>query len=133
MKAQRGEDALFCNIDFTLSCRLRCSVGSNRSGRENRYNAAVSGCGRMESNPMLWAQCQTEAENLHWGWGSISNRDLLSLRQARRAEIASRLERHQITLEQANVELSIMQSQTSETSKRQATPQGGAPAGSDSR
>lgn len=101
--------------------------------RENRYNAAVSGCGRMESNPMLWAQCQTEAENLHWGWGSISNRDLLSLRQARRAEIASRLERHQITLEQANVELSIMQSQTSETSKRQATPQGGAPAGSDSR
>ena len=71
---------------------------------------------------MLWAQCQTEAENLHWGWGSISNRDLLSLRQARRAEIASRLERHQITLEQANVELSIMQSQTSETSKRQATP-----------
>ena len=59
---------------------------------------------------MLWAQCQTEAENLHWGWGSISNRDLLSLRQARTAEIASRLERHQITLEQANVELSIMQS-----------------------
>src|SRR5262245_29576621 len=32
VKAQRGEDALFCNIDFTLSCRLRCSVGSNRSG-----------------------------------------------------------------------------------------------------
>ena len=79
---------------------------------------------------MLWAQCQTEAENLHWGWGSISNRDLLSLRQARRAEIASRLERHQITLEQANVEL---QSPTSETGKRQANPQGGAPAGSDSR
>jgi hypothetical protein len=76
----------------------------------------------MESNPMLWAQCQTEAENLHWGWGSISNRDLLSLRQARRAEIASRLERHQITLGQANVEMSIMQSQTSETSKRQANP-----------
>jgi hypothetical protein len=125
VKAQRGEYALFCNIDFTLSCRLRCSVGSNRSGPGKQI--------RMESNPMLWAQCQTEAENLHWGWGSISNRDLLSLRQARRAEIASRLERHQITLEQANVEMSIMQSQTSETSKRQANPQGGAPAGSDSR
>ena len=101
--------------------------------RENRYNAAVSACGRMESNPTLWAQCQTEAENLHWGWGSLSNRDLLSLRQARRAEIASRLERHQITLEQANVELSIMQSQiASETSKRQANPQG-APATADGR
>ena len=62
-----------------------------------------------------------------------SNRDLLSLRQARRAEIADRLERRQITLEQANIELSIMQSQiASETDKRQANPQG-APAASDNR
>ena len=100
--------------------------------RENRYNAAVSACGQMQSNPVQWAQCQTEAENLHWGWGSVSNRDLLSLRQARRAEIASRLERHQITLEQANVELSIMQSQiASETSKREAGAQS-APVASDS-
>ena len=71
---------------------------------------------------MLWAQCQTEAENLHWGWGSISNRDLLSLRQARRAEIASRLERHQITLEQANVELSIMQSRRARPARGKRPP-----------
>jgi hypothetical protein len=101
--------------------------------RENRYNAAVSACGQMQSDPVQWAQCQTAAENLHWGWESVSNRDLLSLRQARRAEIADRLERRQITLEQANIELSIMQSQiASETDKRQANPQG-APAASDSR
>src|SRR5215813_7594260 len=73
--------------------------------RENRYNAAVSACGQMQSNPVQWAQCQTAAENLHWGWESVSNRDLLSLRQARRAEIADRLERRQITLEQANIRL----------------------------
>jgi len=91
---------------------------------ENRYNVAVSACGQMQSNPVQWAQCQTEAENLHWGWASVSNPDLLSLRQARRAEIASRLERHQITLEQANVELSIMQNQIAkETSKRQGGAQ----------
>lgn len=92
--------------------------------RENRYYAAVSGCGQMQRDPVLWAQCQTEAENLHWGWESVSNQDLLSARQARRAEIASRLARHQITLDQANVELSIMQSEiASETSKRQAGDQ----------
>ena len=73
---------------------------------------------------MLWAQCQTEAENLHWGWGSISNRDLLSLRQARRAEIASRLERHQITLEQANVELSIMQKSDERDQQEASDPPG---------
>jgi hypothetical protein len=85
----------------------------------------------MQSDPVLWAQCQTEAENLYWG--NVSDRDLLSLRQARRAEIASRLKRRQITLEQANVELSIMQSQiASETSKRQADAQS-ASAASDSR
>ena len=101
--------------------------------RESRYNAAVSSCGQIQSDPLRWAQCQTEAEKLNWGWRAISNRDMLSVRQARRAEIASRLERHQITLEQANVELSIMQSQiASETSKRQANPQG-APATADSR
>jgi hypothetical protein len=91
----------------------------------------VSGCGQMQNDPVLWAQCQTEAENLYWG--NVSNRDLLSLRQARRAEIASRLERRQITLEQANVELSIMQSRiASESSKRQADAQS-ASAASDSR
>jgi len=89
--------------------------------RENRYNAAVSSCGQMQSDPVRWAQCQTEAEKLNWGWGAISNRDLLSVRQARRAEIASRLARHQITLDQANVELSIMRDQiANETDKRQA-------------
>jgi len=72
--------------------------------RENRYNAAVSSCGQMQSDPVRWARCQTEAEKLNWGWGSISNRDLLTVRQARRAEIASRLARHQITLDQAKVE-----------------------------
>ena len=124
-----------CSAILISLCLVGCGalLEATDPDRENRYNAAVSACGRMESNPMLWAQCQTEAENLHWGWGSLSNRDLLSLRQARRAEIASRLERHQITLEQANVELSIMQSQiASETSKRQANPQG-APATGDSR
>jgi len=85
----------------------------------------------MQSDPVLWAQCQTEAENLYWA--NVSNRDLLSLRQARRAEIASRLGRRQITLEQANVELSIMQSQIAgETRKSQADAQS-APAASDSR
>src|SRR5262245_66485336 len=94
--------------------------------RENRYNAAVSACGQMQSNPVQWAQCQTAAENLHWGWESVSNRDLLSLRQARRAEIADRLERRQITPEKANTELSIMQDQIAgETSQTQAKRQGG--------
>jgi hypothetical protein len=123
------EDALFCNIDFTWPCGAL--LEATDQDRENRYNAAVSGCGQMQSDPVLWAQCQTEAENLYWG--NVSDRDLLSLRQARRAEIASRLKRRQITLEQANVELSIMQSQiASETSKRQADAQS-ASAASDSR
>src|SRR5262245_17703295 len=110
-------------------CLVGCGalLEASDHDRENRYNAAVSGCGQMQSDPVLWAQCQTEAENLYWR--KASNRDLLSLRQARRAEIASRLERRQITLEQANVELSIMQSQiTSETSKRQADAQSGSAA-----
>jgi hypothetical protein len=99
--------------------------------RENRYNAAVSGCGQMQSDPVLWAQCQTEAENLYWG--NVSDRDLLSLRQARRAEIASRLQGGQITLEQAYVELATLQTQImSEASKRKAEAQG-TPAASDSR
>jgi len=97
--------------------------------RENRYNAAVSSCGQMQSDPVPWAHCQTEAEKLNWVWGAISNRDLLSVRQARRAEIASRLARHQITLDQATVELSIMQDQiANETDKRQADTQNAAAA-----
>ena len=104
-------------------CLVGCGalLEATDQDRENRYNAAVSGCGQMQSDPVLWAQCQTEAEKLNWGWGAISNRDLLSVRQARRAEIASRLARHQITLDQANVELSIMQDQiANETDKRKA-------------
>jgi hypothetical protein len=93
--------------------------------------AAVSGGGQMQRDPVLWAQCQTEAENLYWG--NVSNPDLLSLRQARRAEIASRLQRGHITLEQASLELATMQSQiASETSKRQAEAQS-ASAASNSR
>src|SRR5262245_15163044 len=114
-------------------CLVGCGslLEATDQDRENRYNAAVSGCGQIQSNPVLWAQCQTEAENLYWG--NVSDRDLLSLRQARRAEIASRLERRQITLEQANVELSIMQSQIAgETSKRQGEAYSASPA-SDSR
>jgi hypothetical protein len=105
-------------------CLVGCGslLEATDQDRENKYNAAVSGCGQMQSDPVLWAQCQTEAENLYWG--NVSNRDLLSLRQARRAEIASRLQRRQITLGQANVELATMQSQiASETSKRQAEAQ----------
>ena len=105
-------------------CLVGCGslLEATDQDRENKYNAAVSGCGQMQSDPVLWAQCQTEAENLYWG--NVSNRDLLSLRQARRAEIASHLQRRQITLEQANVELSTMQSQiVSEASKRQAEAQ----------
>ena len=99
--------------------------------RENKYNAAVSDCGQIQSDPVVWAQCQTQAENLYWG--NMSDRDLLSLRQARRAEIASRLQRGQITLEQASVELAAMQSQiASETSRRQAEAYSASPA-SDSR
>jgi hypothetical protein len=99
--------------------------------RENKYNSAVSDCGQMQSNPVLWAQCQTQAENLYWG--NMSDRDLLSLRQARRAEIASRLQGGQITLEQAYVELATLQTQImSEASKRKAEAQG-TPAASDSR
>ena len=114
-------------------CLVGCGslLEATDQDRENKYNAAVSGCGQMQSDPVLWAQCQTEAENLYWG--NVSNRDLLSLRQARRAEIASHLQRRQITLEQANVELATMQSQiASETSKRQADAQS-PPAASDSR
>jgi len=85
----------------------------------------------MQGNPVLWAQCQTQAENLYWG--NMSDRDLLSLRQARRAEIASRLQGGQITLEQAYVELATLQTQImSEASKRKAEAQG-TPAASDSR
>src|SRR5262245_2217943 len=95
--------------------------------RENKYNAAVSGCGEMKSDPALWAQCQTQAENLYWG--NMSDRDLLSLRQARRAEIASRLQRGQITLGQAYAELATLQSQiASETNKRQAEAYSASPA-----
>ena len=92
-------------------CLVGCGalLEATSQDRENNYNAAVSGCGQMQSDPVLWAQCQTEAENLYWG--NVSNRDLLSLRQARRAEIATRLQRRQITLGQANVELAAMQSQ----------------------
>lgn len=107
-------------------CLVGCAslLEATDQDRENRYYTAVSGCGQMQRDPVLWAQCQTEAENLHWGWESVSNQDLLSVRQARRAEIASRLARHEITLDQANVELSIMQSEiASETSKRQAGDQ----------
>jgi hypothetical protein len=107
-------------------CLVGCGalLEATNPDRENRYNAAVSSCGQMQSDPVRWAQCQTEAEKLNWGWGAISNRDLLSERQARRAEIASRLARHQITLDQANVELSIMQNQiANETDKRQADTQ----------
>jgi hypothetical protein len=89
--------------------------------------AAVSGGGQMQRDPVLWAQCQTEAENLYWG--NVSNPDLVSLR----AEIASRLQRGHITLEQASLELATMQSQiASETSKRQAEAQS-ASAASNSR
>jgi hypothetical protein len=82
-----------------LLCLAGCGALSEATDqdRENRYNAAVSGCGQMQNDLVLWAQCQTEAENLYWA--NVSNRDLLSLRQARRAEIASRLERRQTTLE----------------------------------
>lgn len=114
-------------------CLVGCAslLEATDQDRENRYYAAVSGCGQMQRGPVLWAQCQTEAENLHWG--DVSNRDLLRLRQARRAEIASHLERRQITLDQANAELWIMQSQfASETNKRQADGQS-ASAASDSR
>jgi hypothetical protein len=99
--------------------------------RENKYNAAVSDCGPIQSDPVVWAQCQTQAENLYWG--NMSDRDLLSLRQTRRAEIAGRLQRGQITLEQAYVELATLQTQImSEASKRKAEAQG-TPAASDSR
>jgi hypothetical protein len=114
-------------------CLVGCGALLETVGqdRENKYNAAVSSCGQMQRDPVLWAQCQTEAENLYWGNGS--NPDLLRLRQARRAEIASRLQRGQITLEQASVELAAMQSQiASETSKRQAEAYSASPA-SDSR
>ena len=98
VEAQRGEDALFCNIDFILSCRLRCSVGSNRSA------------------PGKQIQCSRERLR-------ADGKQSYAMGQARRAEIASRLERHQSPLGQANVELSITQSQiASETSKRQRTP-----------
>jgi hypothetical protein len=114
-------------------CLVGCGalLEATDQDRENKYNAAVSGCGQMQRDPVLWAQCQTEAENLYWG--NVSNPDLLSLRQARRAEIASRLQRGQITLEQASLELATMQSQiASETSKRQAEAQS-ASAASNSR
>ena len=65
--AAGDEDALFCNIDFTLHL-VGCGalLEATDQDRENRYNAAVSGCGQMQSDPVLWAQCQTEAENLYW-------------------------------------------------------------------
>jgi hypothetical protein len=63
-------------------CLVGCGalLEATDQDRENKYNAAVSGCGQMQRDPVLWAQCQTEAENLYWG--NVSNPDLLSLRQS---------------------------------------------------
>ena len=73
--------------------------------------------------PSAGAQCQTDAENQYLA--PLKNSpyaDLLNLKQAKRAEIASRLQRGQITIEQANVELATMTSQiTGEATNRTMT------------
>ena len=47
VKAAGGEDALFSNIDFTLSGRLRCSVGRNRSGPRKQIQCS---CERLRAD-----------------------------------------------------------------------------------
>jgi hypothetical protein len=89
--------------------------------QEAKYKETLKACATMQ--PVRWAQCQTEAENQYFG--ALKNSaygDLLTLKQAKRAEIASRLQSGQITKAQADVELASLNSQlVSEAQRRQAT------------
>jgi hypothetical protein len=116
-----GGKAVRCVAVLLSFCLVGCGVVREAHNREQaaQLNEALNACGPMQAGPTRWAQCQSEAENKYWGdW---PYRDLLNLKQARRAEITSRLERKQITVEQANVELATMVSEIVSESTRRET------------
>jgi hypothetical protein len=103
-----------------LSFCLTGCVTEAEKQRELEYKTALSACGGM--TPVRWARCLTEAENRYWDGVRLPYRDLLFLKQARRAETASRWEQGLITKEQATVELAMMESQiTGELHRRRTS------------
>ena len=131
MSKLRSSAALVAVILVSF-CLAACGVLQAEKTREldAQYEAATNACGPMQAGPKRWAQCQTDAENRYikdgeaGGLGPFPYRDLITLKQARRADVATRLERGQITVEQANVELATANSQNvSEATRRQTAAQ----------
>jgi hypothetical protein len=115
----------FAPVVLLSFCLTACGILAEKREQEisAQYDAASNACGQIQAGPVPWAQCQTNAENQYLRPQiPPSYTDLLNLKQARRAEIVSRLQRGQITIEQADVELATMTSQlvSEMTSRRMA-------------
>lgn len=107
-------------VVFLMFAVCGCSILEARRQQEieAKINTAKENCRPMAAAPMQWAKCENDAELQYWppDWPS---KDLRTLRQAKRLDIASRLERRQMTVEAANAELAMVETQiASERARR---------------